>query len=172
MCWFNLHTLITEHKSIEETFFFPFQQKGYHSDISTSVLDWPSNYLWDSYINKLLFIENKGIFMVSVLLFEAVCYKGHWLKVSCFEASRVDILWMSSAGALVCKGNLGNWFWGTYLQGRNTDADVETGLRTRGLAGGAEGGRNWERSSLAVNIVIISSLFSIPTVSLVPRGFT
>ena len=36
--------------------------------------------------------------------------------------------------------NLGKWYWWTYLQGRNRDADVENGLL--GTAGGGEDGAN------------------------------
>ena len=36
----------------------------------------------------------------------------------------------------------GKWSWWTYLQGRNTDADIENGLAD--TAGEGEGGINWK----------------------------
>ena len=58
---------------------------------------------------------------------------------------RVGHDWSNLAAAAA--GNLENWFWRSYLQGRNTDNDVETGMQTWGLVGGAEGGTNWESSA-------------------------
>ena len=43
-------------------------------------------------MNKLLFVDNKGVCIISVLLFDTVYYKGHLLKVSCFESTLVGIL--------------------------------------------------------------------------------
>ena len=40
--------------------------------------------------------------------------------------------------------NLDKWYWWTYLQGRNRDADIENGLVD--TAGEGEDGMNWECS--------------------------
>ena len=44
--------------------------------------------------------------------------------------------------------NLEKWYWRTYLQGKNGDADVEN--RLVDTAGKGEGGTNWE-SSIAIH---------------------
>ena len=41
--------------------------------------------------------------------------------------------------------NLGKWYWGTYLQGRNGDTDIEN--RLVHTPGEVEGGMNWESST-------------------------
>ena len=50
--------------------------------------------------------------------------------------------------------NLEEWYWWTYLQGRNRDADIKTRL---GMAG-TEGGANWESSSETYTLPYINQI--------------
>ena len=44
-----------------------------------------------------------------------------------------------------CIWNLEKWYWWTYLQGRNKDADLENGIVD--AAGEGDSGMNWEGSA-------------------------
>ena len=54
--------------------------------------------------------------------------------------------------------NLKKWYWWTYLQGRNKDADIENGLVDT-VQGGA-GGTNWESSTETHTLLCIKQMAS------------
>ena len=95
----------------------------------------------------------------------------YYLAIERNEFESVELRWMNLEPVIQSKisqkekskyciintnmGNLEKWYWWTYLEGRNRDADIEN--RLVDTAGEREGGRNWESSTEICTLPYITS---------------